>query len=734
MHRFIMRPLLMSLAAFFTAAPVPLPIALAAESVPLEIRSVEIGYGGVYVSGYMTPLWLTLRSTTDESGVIEVLAPDGDGVPVAFAAYADKDAPVTTLRAGKDTTVWSYVKIGPEKSPLTVRLRDPQSNRILWKERLSTSDPSVPSSTEVIVSLGSSPALVEAAKLLPRASNRLVVATTISDPAFVPDAWQGWEGVRTVVVSIGREAISERLAPSQWIALREWVEYGGGRLVVCLGEGSKERLPPGHPLAELLPARLVDVVPLRDLQRLNELTGHPFASATDAARPPLAQLADARGRIELTVTGQREELPLLVRASHGFGEVALLALDPDAAALASWPGRGRLLLPALFEEDRNAAAAKGPRRALRLGYDDLAGQLRTALDSFPQVRVVNVTTVAMLTLAYLALVGPLEFFVLRRLRLPSTMTWICFPLIAAGFCAVGWYAAQAAHGAKPLTRQCEVIDIDVQSKLVRGTVWLHVYTPATATYEVSLAVEGTPIGLAGRPQGWLSWQGLPGNGLGGLSANQLATPAIRPYQHGPANDGLSLSEVPIQIAASKSLSARWWGETSLEPPLPLSVNQFNLLDGEVVNPLPATLHDCLLVYDERMYRLRTLSPGQRFRVADFDPLNLEARLQQRTVANARDVISPWDPQSADVPRIVQMMMFHDAARGSAYTNLANRYQGYLDLTSRIRNDRAVLVGRLDEPVTRVNLGDSAADVPLDAASWTWVRIVLPLQPTPTQQP
>jgi hypothetical protein len=736
MCRSPLRPILLALATWLSLAAATSPAAVRAdERLPIEIRKVEIGYGGVYKSGFVTPIWLTLSSSRDVKGVVEVLAADGDGVPVAFAATSGGNEGATTLKANEETPLRVDAKIGPAKSVLSVQLRDPESGAVLWKERFPDSTPRpIASTAELIVSLGESPALAQAAPLVPRGSDHIVVPAMVTDPERLPEAWWGWEGVRTIVTSIGTGSLSEKLSPNQWNALAQWVELGGGRLVIVVGEGGRELLTDDHPLTELIPGKLVDIVPLRDLERLNELTGHSLAVTSDAARPRLTQFAPSRGRIELTVTGQREELPLLVRASHGFGEVAFLALDPEGTALAAWPGRGRLLLPALAEEEKNVAAAKTTRRSSRLGYDDLSGQLRMALDAFPRVRVVNLTTVSVLTLAYLALIGPLEFFLLRRFKLPSTVTWFVFPLLVAVFCGLGWYAARSAHGTSPLVRQCEIIDIDAERQSVRGTTWLHVYSPDTAKYRMSLACDGDPIGLAGAPEGWLSWQGLPGKGLGGLAANQLAAPNMLPYSHAQAGPQLALDDVPIQIAGSKSLSARWWGAVELARPLPLSIDSFGLLQGEIANPLPVELHDCLLVYGEWMYRLRTLSPGQELRVDNLQTLNLEARLQQRTVANAKDVISPWEPDAADVPRIVQMLMFHDSARGSAYTNLAHRYQGYLDLTSRIRNDRAILVGRLTDPITNVTLQGTPIDSRGEGNSWSFVRIVLPVASGPQQQP
>ncbi len=717
------------------AASLGLAAVAAAETPPIEIRRAEIGYGGSYKSGFVTPVWLTLRSARDVRGVVEIISPDGDGVPVAFSAASSGRDAVTDLRSNTDHTICVYVKVGPESSTLSVRLRDPSTQVMLWKARFPASTPPpLPATAELILSLGDLPSVADAAALIPRSGNQRVIAAKITDAAHVPDDWWGLEGVETIVVSTGTGNVVEKLSPNQSAALRSWVEFGG-RLVICVGERGQELLTAGSLLADLVPGKLVDVSPLRDLNKLGELTGHGLVVPANGARPLVAHVAVDRGRIEDSVSGLAGEVPLLTRASYGFGEVVLLCLDPDVPVLRDWPGRGRLLLPALVASGKHSSTVQAPRRnPSRLGYDDLSGQLRVALDDFPQVRVVNLTTVAILTLAYLALIGPIDFFVLRRLRWPGMITWISFPLLVGAFCTLGWYAARASHGTEVTVNQCEVIDIDMDRQLVRGTTWLHVYSPKTETYDLALALDPKPIRLTPPAEGWISWQGLPGNGLGGLAANQLTAPRLSPYQVSFSGPKLTLSGMPVQIAGSKALSARWWGACSMPQPPPLTINQFGLLEGEIVNPLPVELSDCLLVYDEWMYRLKTLSPGQRVRVADHDPLNLEARLQQRTVANAKDIISPWERDATDVPRIVQMLMFHESARGSAYTNLTHRYLSYLDLTPRVRNGRAVLVGRMPQAVTHVSLSGETLSTDSRGEPWSWVRIVIPISPRPGEQP
>jgi hypothetical protein len=716
----------MAAAVLFSAALAEVQ-AEAAESLPVELRHVEIGYGGTYKSGYWAPIWLTLRSPRTVRGVVEVLAPDGDGVPSAFASASGGQESASEFKANVDQTVCVFAKIGPERSALTVRLRDVETSTVIWQARFPASVKGpLAAKRELVVSVGESPATIDASELLPHGEDHGVVAAAITDPARVPDVWWGWEGVATIVLPTGPGSMESKLSPGQFAALRQWVEVGGGRLVVCVGERGQQVLAAGRPLAELVPGKLVDVAPLRDLGKFEELTGEKPLATGDAARPRVTRLADVSGRVEATVTGLFGEVPLIVRASLGLGELVFLGVDSDGPVLEKWPGRGRLLAAAIADPGKTTSSeATGMRRGSRLGYDDLIGQLRMAMDHFPNVRVINITTVALLTLTYLVLIGPVDFLIQRRLGRPSTITWFTFPLWIGIFCAVGWYVGRSAHGNAARANLCEIIDLDVDRQIVRGTAWIHLYGTETSTHDVSLGLRGASVGLTGTADGWLTWQGLPGGGLGGLSANQIASLHLAPYATSSPGRRMALTGLPIQIAGSKAMSARWWGVTSPLEQSALSLNDYGLIQGEVVNPLPVDLDGCLLVYGDWLYRLKTLSPGQRVRLADFDPLNLEARLQQRTIANAKDVISPWEQDVADVPRIMQMIMFHESARGSNYTNLTHLYQGYLDLTPRARNGRAILVGRIAQGVTQLSV-DGKPLPSSQAEPWTWVRVVLPV--------
>ncbi len=66
---------------------------------------------------------------------------------------------------------------------------------------------------------------------------------------------------------------------------------------------------------------------------------------------------------------------------------------------------------------------------MHYGYSDLAGQMRSALDRFTGVRQAPFWLVAGLIVAYILLIGPGDYFFLRKVVRRMEWTWLTFPSI-----------------------------------------------------------------------------------------------------------------------------------------------------------------------------------------------------------------------------------------------------------------------------------------------------------------
>ena len=99
-------------------------------------------------------------------------------------------------------------------------------------------------------------------------------------------------------------------------------------------------------------------------------------------------------------------------------------------------------------------------------------------------------------------------------------------------------------------------------------------------------------------------------------------------------------------------------------------------------------------------------------------------------------------ESTDVEYILRAMTFFQAAGGRPYTHLANSYQGFVDMSGLLKDNRAVLIGKAagsesdpDAPGDRVlpwgariSLSSGGEAIPLHEESTTLLRFVLPVEP------
>ena len=705
----------------------------------LTVTQAAIGLGGKYKAGFWNPVWLTVQAGPHGAeGKLEVIIPDGDQVPVI---YGDEANATLQLAAGNEANVLLYAKVGPLNAPVRVQLRGKAGT--VWSQDITSllTQPLLPTQ-ELVVGIGPAVDLEAVQAIVKRPPAIALAVSQVQAASDVPDRWWGYEGVDAIVLTTSDDKFLGQLSSDQRTAIIQWVQLGG-KLVLCVGSGGERLLAEGSPWSALMPGTLADVAPLRDGTELETFTANKLPHGNELFerdRPLASRLTAADGLVLVqeggAITANR---PLIVRSPYGLGQVIFIGLDLDHPGLAAWKGRPHLLARLLEgSEQRDRSEREAAQSVTHLGYEDLVGQLRAALDQFPAVALVNFTTVSVLTIVYLLLAGPGDYLLLSRLGWPRHWTWISFPLIAAAMGVAAWFLGGQSHGQRTRLNQAEVVDIDATLGIVRGNVWTHLYSPATRHFDPELHF-ALPSGFSAvvpdEPAGWLAWQGLPGESLGGLGSRQVALAAAEPYSISPPGPRPQITDLPVQVASSKSLSARWWSHADLQSNANLSVNQFGVLKGEFRQPLPVDLTDVLLIHGEKLFRLGKLPAGQTVHVEDFPPLNLEARLTQRTVVDAKDVSTPWDKASIDVPRILLMMMFHDAARGSSYTGLTNRYQPYLDLTDHVRLGRAVLAGRAPAGISQLQTpgGESLVD-PAEMQSWTWYRIVLPVHPQQSGTP
>ncbi|MEN6405710.1 MAG: hypothetical protein ABFC77_04475 [Thermoguttaceae bacterium] len=662
-----------------------------------EIAGVRVGLADRYKAGLWTQVEVTLRGG-DQSvdGQLSVVTPDGDAVPSRV------DAPCR-LSAHQETVVRTLYRPGRVRGDLTVELR--AGDRRLASRTFQTAERAdaehfLPGLEYrgLIVTVGDADLDVERlGKLSGLSAEHRPVAARLKDATTLPVDWAGYEGVDAVILLTSRpEAYrSLDLDGPQVRALDQWVRMGG-RLVICGGDGSA--LASGRPLARFLPGRFEKTVPLRPTglgalesycdSRSGVPHGEPGQAALRAAR-----LVDPQGVVEVS----EADLPLVVRTARGLGQVIFVAVDLGHPRLQAWIDRpaliARLLDASTGGEELDDAAA-----VMHFGYDDLSGQLRSALDNFPDVRSTPFWIIAGLIVAYLLLIGPGDYFFLRRLVGRMTWTWLTFPTIVLAACVGAYGLAHRLKGDRLAVNKVDLVDVDAASGRLRGTAWFNLFSPRMEAFGVG----ASPCLPDGRPLGdgraWPAWLGLTGSAIGGMNP-RTGEPSLwtEPYRF--ASDRGAMVGVPMAMWSTKSFTVRWEGAAGKFPTAELAEDN-QLLGGWVTNTFDFPLEDCIVAHDRSVYELGTIGPGESVRLGP-----MTQRSELKTLLTGRKVVfvdsgdkyrqetTPYDQSSEDIPTILRTMMFYDAAGGRRYTGLWNAYQSFVDLSSLLKTGRAILVAQ-----------------------------------------
>ena len=446
----------------------------------------------------------------------------------------------------------------------------------------------------------------------------------------------------------------------------------------------------------------------------------------------VSRVAAGRSTVDLTLLDSlNRRLPWLVRYAHGFGTIQLVASDLEQPAFAQWPDRNKLWRSLLSKTIDLGVAEKSldvqVGNATYLGYDDLVGQLRASLDVFPSLTPVSFGQAVAIIVALLLVIGPLDYFLsVKWLKRPDFSWYFAGSMLTLA--SLGLIALQSKLRPDEIRiNSVQLIDIDAASNQATGHFWSHVYS--SQARQVSLALQTA----APEFDSLLDWQGLPGRGLGGIMSQlntDLGMPAYAIERQ--ANGRSEFERVGIPTAGTKCVSADWHQKIDFENKTTLKeIPGIDQLDGNVVNPLSVDLKDCMLFYHHWYYSMPSrILPGQSIRVSfETIPKDLPRRLNGRRVVQGSEQITPWNPSDRNsVPRLLEMFMFYKAASGPAYTSLLHRYQPHLDFSNLLSLDRAILIGRLDQPMASLSVsGEVGTPEAMQDMDQVWVRLVFPVE-------
>ncbi len=519
----------------------PLTAPVYAENVqPPEIAGIRVGIGDRCKVGLWTPVEITLLGGSESlTGTVTVTVPDGDGIPSRVLTPPNKPCQVLP---GRQTSVLLYARIGQVTSELKVEYivgRRVAARKFMESSFKVDQDHFIyPLEAQpLVVSIGPKATGIEDIPRLKEMDNehRLVVAR-IDDIDQLPTSWYGYEGVSAVVISTSQAELYRKLTPegARLDALEQWIRMGG-RLVLCVGSRADEVLAQDSALKRFAPGRLEKIVTLGQTGALEIYCGGSAAvpQEQDGGKTAIqaAKLADIRGIVE----AREADLPLVIRTPCGLGQIVFLAADLDQGPLGKWSDRPLLLaklldLPAGRSEEPPDNAA-----LMHYRYTDLSGQLRSALDEFTGVRTIPFSFVALMIIFYILLIGPGDYFFLRKVVRRMEWTWLSFPLIVLVVSAAAYLLAYYFKGNQLRVNQADLVDVDAASGFVRGSTWLDIFSPRMESFNLSLQPRLPDGHSDANAQSWFAWLGLQGGALGGMNPRG-ANPTLWPEHYSFAPD------------------------------------------------------------------------------------------------------------------------------------------------------------------------------------------------------
>ena len=702
---------------------------------------VSFGLAGAWKLGQLCPVRVQLAEELQAAAnAIEIQSVDGDGVEVIYRQ------PLTVESFSSSGVVWMPIRIGRQQPAIEVRLlgNDAQA---LFRQTYESSElgQGLPSNQPLIVALGSSMGVEMLSRSSADGSNATFSTVRLESARDVPPNSNAYSSCDLLLISGSDPELLQSLDVEQWTAIDDRIRRGGA-CIICMGDRDQTLLAGLEPLIDLLPGPLVGVGRISNPGALESLvaTEDPLADFGCVLIEPL------RGRIELTMTDSLSRaVPWWLTYSHGLGTIRFVASDLDQPAFQDWVDRqrlwGRLIAPYMDSAGADAADERAVGEASYLGYNDMVGQLRATLDLFPQVRVISFGQVAALLAGVLLLIGPIDYFVsVKWLKRPE-LSWILAGTILVAVCVGLTVLLAKIRPSEVHLNSAQIVDIDVgidtdagddkNTGIASGRLWSHVFSGSAR--ELDIAVAASHASAAVR----VDWQGLPGHGLGGL-LSQLSTDRGMPaYTIETAPDGMTeLLGVGIPAAGTKCLTAQWTQTVDLIATSHLQeIPGVDQLQGELTNPLSVDVLDPVLFYHHWFYSLNSRIPaGESVRISyDTIPKDISRRLNGRRTVDGNETTTKWDPADrGSIDRLLELMMFYKSANGKTYTSLSHRFQPQVDQSNLLQTDRAILLGRLEQPwaAVQVALSDATPESqPLEVQQdmdRVWCRIAIPVEPTP----
>jgi hypothetical protein len=473
-------------------------------------------------------------------------------------------------------------------------------------------------------------------------------------PELLPDIAMALGGIDALFI---HDIATADLSAAQRTALDLWVRLGGS--LVVSGGVTAERTVPG--LEDLLPVTVGELEPDIPLDVLSRM---PWTTSNTVDLDQRVTI----NRVQLRPNAEAlDSSNLLTTHSVGAGQVVFSAFDIEV--LRTWTGEGELWANVLDPEPSVALAS-----AFRWQNRNM---LPNVLE-LPELQLPSFWVILAFVVGYIVAVGPLNFFILRRIR-RIDLAWLTIPATVIVFVVATYSTSFMLRGFTPQVLQVGVVQSFEGVPHGKTTAFMGVFSPRRGVYTVGFDATETLVST------------------GRFDMNRFDEAPLRWTE-----SGTRLRDALVDVSSLRSFIV----EQSLEQPIQVQSDLEHgaqRIVGSVQNASSLPLHDALLIADDSVQELGTLEPGETQEIA------LELGLEDFSAWQDPDEDAQQDETSI-FNRSSMLDVIIDVSR-MGINNFGVSGPGPPGSLPRalFQPGHAYLLGWREEPAVEVQLADTAAE-------------------------
>ncbi len=420
---------------------------------PLQI-DVRVGFDNYIQAGEWVPVSITASNTgQDISGILRVEVNPLSGGRTFY------ERPIELPRGSrKHVNLYVGELAGYDN---TVQVDLISRGRVIASQRVDVQP--VDPTTLFIGMWSNSPLGVADIALVKPPGSDTVIATLTEDD--LPDIGPGWRGLDILIVS---DADTGKLDAAQISALEDWIAQGG-RLIIVGGSTFQNTLAG---LGSVTPVLANDTSTI-SLQSLSTAVGEPFGQ--QARSTGLVATGPLTDDAEILI--DEGGVPLVAWRSIGYGRVDFVAPDPSLEPLLSWDGMPVLWYLILTDGES--------RPGWGYGFNRQWEAARQAIANVPGVSLPSVIQLCGFLVVYVGLVGPVNYFVLWRLK-RRELAWFTTPALVLIFATLAYVTGFRLRGSQAILHRLAVVQSWPDSESAQVEALIGVWSPRRANYTLDI--------------------------------------------------------------------------------------------------------------------------------------------------------------------------------------------------------------------------------------------------------